>query len=92
MKIKVVKCTEPSDLNYGGWDMLVQDERHIPGSWACFYEATTYDRALAILNRTAHPKVLDIAARNMSEYLPVDHTPLIGAFVAMLRVFSPENT
>jgi hypothetical protein len=78
MKIKVVKCKEPTDLNFGGWDVLVRDEWIIPGSWACFYEAPTWDDVLALLNGTADPRDLSYAERYASEYLPPDLTPVLA--------------
>jgi hypothetical protein len=47
MKIKIRKCTEPDDMNYGGWDMLVA----LPdGTYGCFGEVQDWDRVLSILN------------------------------------------
>lgn len=60
---KIVKCNVDDDLNFGGWDILV---RRDDGSYSCFAEVTTFDRAVAIMNESAPTAILDRTRRMLA--------------------------
>lgn len=47
MKFKIVKCMEPDDWNFGGWDVLVQ----LPdASYTCVAEVFSFDKVVSLFN------------------------------------------
>lgn len=47
VRVRIVKCVEPTDLNFGGWDILVGRD----GDWACTLEVSDYSEAVKAIDR-----------------------------------------
>lgn len=45
-QVWVIRNTEPTDANYGGWDVLVKDREGVV--WACVAETHDTERAYVI--------------------------------------------
>lgn len=52
-RLRIVRCQDPDDMNYLGWDVLVACP---DGSYACIAECTHYRTVLALVNGR-HPHV-----------------------------------
>ncbi|HVE28367.1 MAG TPA: hypothetical protein VNC22_23330 [Sporichthya sp.] len=63
MKIRIVKCREPDDMNFGGWDMLAE---RADGSYSCFAEVRDFDLVLAFLNGTAPTLQMESVRSNLT--------------------------
>lgn len=67
VKVTIRRCVEPTDANYGGWDMMAVDAG---GLMFCFAEVASFDMAVGIVNGTAPSGAIAAARRNFLLYRP----------------------